>query len=342
MHIRYPGKPQDLSNDCYVKIDGKKYQNYGAIEPLDEPFNAKEEIARVPREHFEIVYPKALSKILLDLGNQKIRVFDYLLRHKDGKNCINMSQRKLAEEIQVSLQTVSSTITYLRNAEVLTRSGNGYRISPKLMVKGAKQKEAYIEKKFREERAKGKEISVKKESSDDWYMKIDGDIYKKNGMIVKLGEPFQAEDEIRKIPRGSFEIIYPKKLCQILSDLGNQKIQIFAYLLEHKDSGNCINTSWSKLEKATASCSETVRSTIGYLTDEGFLTRNGSVYRISPKIMIQGNKQKEAYIGMQFWEEYETQMEKRAARQQGKECSASEEVCVKEEIRTENPVAEYK
>ena len=56
--------------------------------------------------------------------------------------------------------------------------------------------------------------------------------------------------------------------------------------------------------------------------------------------MIQGNKQKEAYIGMQFWEEYETQMEKRAARQRGKECADSEEVCVKEETHTENPVDE--
>ena len=337
MSIRYPGKPQDLSNDWYVKIDEKKYQNYGAIEFLGDPFNAKEEIEKIPRKDFEIVYPRVLGKILLDLGNRKIRVFEYLLRHKDGKNCINMSQRKLAEEIQVSLQTVSSTITYLLNAEVLTRSGNGYRISPKLMVKGDKQKEAYIEKKFREECAKGKEISVKKEASDDWYLKIDGDIYQNNGAIVKLGEPFRAEDEIRKIPRGSFEIIYPQKLCQILYDLGNQKIQIFAYLLEHKDSGNCINTSWSKLEKATASCSETVRSTIGYLTDEGFLTRNGSVYRISPKIMIQGNKQKEAYIGMQFWEEYEIQKEIRAARQRGKECSDLEEVCTKEEAHTEKP-----
>ena len=166
MSIRYPGKPQDLSNDWYVKIDGKKYLNYGTIEFLGDPFNAKEEIEKIPRKDFEIVYPKALSKILLYLGNQKIRVFEYLLRHKDGKNYLNMSQRNLAEEIQVSLQTVSSTITYLLNAEVLTRSGNGYRISPKLMIKGAKQKEAYIEKQFREERAKGKDASTKKEDEE--------------------------------------------------------------------------------------------------------------------------------------------------------------------------------
>ena len=53
--------------------------------------------------------------------------------------------------------------------------------------------------------------------------------------------------------------------------------------------------------------------------------------------MIQGNKQKEAYIGMQFWEEYETQMEKRAARQRGKECSDLEETHTKEEAHTDKP-----
>ena len=56
--------------------------------------------------------------------------------------------------------------------------------------------------------------------------------------------------------------------------------------------------------------------------------------------MEQGNKQKEAYIEEQFREEYKTQMEKRAARQRGKECSDSEEVHTKEETHTENPVDE--
>ena len=342
MSIRYPGKPQDLTNDWYVKIDEKKYQNYGAIEFLGDPFNAKEEIEKIPRKDFEIVYPRVLSKILLDLGNRKIRVFDYLLRHKDGKNCINMLQQEIAEEANVSLHTVNSTITYLRKAEFLTRSSSGYRLSPKLIVKGAAPKEAYIEKQFREECANQKDTSTKKDTSDDWYMKIDGYIYQNDGKIVLLDEPFRAEDEIRKIPRGSLEIVYPQKLCQILSDLGTPKIRIFAYLLNNKDSWNCINTSWNELAEKTNSSIETIHSTIRYLTDEGFLTRKRCIYRISPKIMVQGNKQKEAYIGEQFREEYETQMEKSAARQQGKECSDSEEVCVKEETHTENLVDEGK
>ena len=331
MSIRYQGKPQDLSNDWYVKIDGKKYQNYCTIEFLGDPFNAKEEIEKIPRKDFEIVYPKALSQILLDLGNRKIRVFEYLLRHKDGKNCINMLQQQIAEESDVSLHTVNSTLTYLRKAEFLTRSSSGYRLSPKLIVKGAAPKEAYIEKRFREECAKQKDTSTKKEATDDLYVKIDGFIYQNYGVIETIGEPFQAEDEMRKIPRGSFEIVYPQKLCQILSDLGTPKIRIFAYLLNNKDSWNCINTSWNELAEKTNTSNETVHSTIRYLTDEGFLTRKRCIYRISPKIMVQGNKQKEAYIGMQFWEEYETQMEKRAARQRGKESSDPGEVCVKEE-----------
>lgn len=74
----------------------------------------------------------------LDLiGNQKIRVMDYLLSHMNKENMVITTQRKIADELNVSIQTVSLTLSALKEANFLASGQQGvYRLNPNAIFKG--------------------------------------------------------------------------------------------------------------------------------------------------------------------------------------------------------------
>ena len=74
----------------------------------------------------------------LDLiGNQKIRLANFILANLDRENKLVMTQRKIAEKSGISLFTVSETIKALQDGNFLTRINMGaYQVNPEIIFKG--------------------------------------------------------------------------------------------------------------------------------------------------------------------------------------------------------------
>lgn len=134
------------------------------------------------------------------------------------------------------------------------------------------------------------------------YIEIDLNEYKQNGNVVLIGEPIIAPLITTRVPKGNFEIVYTADLFEIVEKLGNQKMQVLKYLLDHKDGYNQVNATNTELAKLIGCSRPTVIDTIRIMNDAGLIMRKGTVLMISPNLMIKGNRMREAYL-MRRYEE---------------------------------------
>lgn len=134
------------------------------------------------------------------------------------------------------------------------------------------------------------------------YVEIDYDALQTTGEIKIVSEPIVAPTITTKVPRGKFEITYTAELFGILEKLGNKKIQVLSYLLDHKDERNQINMTYPQLMKATGTSRQTVASTLSILSNAGLISRQNSVIMISPGLMVKGNQMREAYLMRRYQE----------------------------------------
>ena len=71
------------------------------------------------------------------IGGAKMKVLNYLLDNMNRENIVLATQRKMARDLKVSIQTVSKTINALKEANILTQPQQGaYRINPNVIFKG--------------------------------------------------------------------------------------------------------------------------------------------------------------------------------------------------------------
>ncbi len=128
------------------------------------------------------------------------------------------------------------------------------------------------------------------------YVEIDLALLRQTGEIKITGAPIIAPEVTQKVPRGSFEITYCAELFDIMKELGNRKIQVLAYLLDHKDGNNCLNRTNSQLAEAIGVSRPTVIETIKTLSEAGLARRENSVLMISPGLMVKGSQVREAWL----------------------------------------------
>lgn len=144
----------------------------------------------------------------------------------------------------------------------------------------------------------GRPAAIKKKA----YIEIDLELLQSTGEIRYIGEPIVAPEITTQVPRGKFEITYTAELFGILERLGNKKIQVFSYLLDIKDGNNTVNTTMRKIAENTGTSTKTVNDTIQILRDAGLIEREGTVYMMSPRLMVKGSQVREAYL-MRKYEE---------------------------------------
>lgn len=143
------------------------------------------------------------------------------------------------------------------------------------------------------------------------YVEIDIELLQSTGEIRIISAPIIAPTITTKVPRGSFEITYTSELFGILEKLGNKKIQVLSFILDHKDGNNTLNMTNTELAERTKISRKTVVETINILRDADLLQRKGSVIMISPNLMVKGNQLREAWLMRKYEEihdneEYET------------------------------------
>lgn len=145
-------KQKDAANvqhKWYVEIDSI-FQETGEIVIIGEPIDVAEVMKTTPKGNFEIAYMSALFEIFDKLGGKRYKVLEYILKHKDSMNCLNITNTELAEKVGCSRPVVIETIKILTDAGIVTRKGTVLALSPKVFVKGNAQREGYIMSHFRE------------------------------------------------------------------------------------------------------------------------------------------------------------------------------------------------
>jgi DNA-binding transcriptional ArsR family regulator len=108
-------------------------------------------------------YDKIWLAHLLDtlelLGNKKIKVICWLLEKRDKvSNLVIASQRAIAEEMGVSLPTVTSTLRELQKANIIVKVQDGvYRLSPDVIFKGKHETRMNVLYRYQTESNENKE-----------------------------------------------------------------------------------------------------------------------------------------------------------------------------------------
>lgn len=138
------------------------------------------------------------------------------------------------------------------------------------------------------------------------YIEIDP-IFLETGEIIHIGDPIEVAEQEQKTPRGGFEIAYMAALLEIFDKLGGKKYTVLQYILKNKDAMNCLNMSNCELAKKCGVGRNTVVDTMKILTEAGVVVRKGTVIRLSARVFVKGDAQREAYIMRKFIEEQEEQ-----------------------------------
>ena len=136
----------------YVNPNTGEIETFNVINTYDTDFN------------FEKIWLSHILESLEVIGNQKIKVLNWLLANKNSENQIIATQRTIAEKSQVSYPVVNQTIKALlaTNALKVTQTGV-YMLNPEFMFKGHNSKRMNLLLRFNSitETTQQKEIEEK-------------------------------------------------------------------------------------------------------------------------------------------------------------------------------------
>lgn len=113
-----------------------------------ETIEADQVIRKVPRNGFEITYLAYFMDLFDKLGGKKYVVFKYILSHKSSENTLIITNRELAKECQVGINTVTDTLKLLKEAGLITQRTGAIMLHPQLAHRGSEKKEAYLLQRF--------------------------------------------------------------------------------------------------------------------------------------------------------------------------------------------------
>lgn len=105
-------------------------------------------ITKTERQGFEITYLMYFFNLFNELGGQKYKVVEYILKNKDANNALIITQRELSKKAEVSINTVTEAIRILREAGLIETRTGAIMINPKLSHRGSNAKEQFLMHKF--------------------------------------------------------------------------------------------------------------------------------------------------------------------------------------------------
>lgn len=113
-----------------------------------ETIQADKIVTKVERSGFEITYLLYIFNLFNELGGQKYKVVEYILKNKNAENTVIITQRELSKKTKVSINTVTETIKILKEAELIQTRPGVIMIHPKIAHKGSSNKERHLLQKF--------------------------------------------------------------------------------------------------------------------------------------------------------------------------------------------------
>lgn len=91
--------------------------------------------------NFHKIWLQHLINSFDEISNQKLRIAFWIIDHLDRENKLIMTQRAIADETNISLQTVNKTLTALQRSNppflVKINKCGAYRVNPDILWKGS-------------------------------------------------------------------------------------------------------------------------------------------------------------------------------------------------------------
>lgn len=132
------------------------------------------------------------------------------------------------------------------------------------------------------------------------YVKIDAKALHETGEVKIIGEPIEAEQIVKKVPRNGFEITYLAYFCDLFDKLGGKKYVVFKYIIEHKNADNQLIITNRELAEKTKTSLQTVSDTIRLLKEARLITVRTGAIMLLPRLAHRGSDRKEAYLMQKF------------------------------------------
>lgn len=132
------------------------------------------------------------------------------------------------------------------------------------------------------------------------YVKIDAKALHETGEIKIVGEPIEAEQVVKKVPRNGFEITYLAYFCDLFDKLGGKKYAVFKYIISNKNGDNQLIITNRELAKKCNVGINTVTDTLKLLKKAGLISTRTGAIMLFPKLSMRGSDRKEAYLLQKF------------------------------------------
>lgn len=121
----------------------------GELEPLeatviDEEWDEESDI------NWDKIWLTSVLDALEQVGNKKLKVADYILKNRDkSTNYLIQTQREIAKECGVSINTVTKTLKALEQADLITAKAGIYQVNPDCIARGKHNKRMAILRLYR-------------------------------------------------------------------------------------------------------------------------------------------------------------------------------------------------
>ena len=127
---------------------------FGELDPVeatvvDESYEEEVDI------DFDKIWLASVLEALEQVGNKKFTVAHYILKNRDrNSNYLIQTQREIAEKCGVSLQTVSTTLRALEDADLIVGKSGIYQVNPDKLAYGENPKRMAILRVYRQTKEK--------------------------------------------------------------------------------------------------------------------------------------------------------------------------------------------
>ena len=137
-------KTKVIGKETYIKQDTGEITEMNVVEIEERDAN------------FHKLWLGHILQTLDIIGNQKIKVVNYILENINSENVFIGTQRNIAENIDVSTKTVNVTIKALIESDFMAFVQDGvYRINPNVIFKGGKDRRMNILYKYYNDKKEG-------------------------------------------------------------------------------------------------------------------------------------------------------------------------------------------
>ena len=105
----------------------------------------------------------------------------------------------------------------------------------------------------------------------------------------------------------NFHKVWLSHIIETLDLIGNQKINLFLWIMENLDKENKLCYTYRQMEQRTGISLKTIAETMKVLVDSNFLTRhNSGTYIVNPDIIFKGGKTDRLNVLIQYNEARES------------------------------------